>query len=551
MMPGLETLLVVIVSAFAAAGLALLAVVRAGPRDSSLCAADVAPIAFLFDGETVQDATPSAHALLASSPASGSDWSRLAGLLRHRFPGLDAAHARLAEAGRIVLTPADGGSERLVAEWRHGAARIELDDGAYPAANLDTPAAARIDRQSLAAMEAELETLRGVVQASPAAVWKQDAAGTVTWANDTYFALAYEMLGAEHAHSWPPPALFPVAGGAASEAGIGPAPFRVRLGGEDGRAPRWFECHGYAGPDEMLCYALPADSLVRAEESLREFVQTLSKTFAHLPIGLAIFDRHRRLALFNPALTDLSGLEVEFLAGRPMLYAFLDRLRERRRIPEPRDYKAWRQRMADLEAAAAGGFVQENWTLPSGQTWRVSGRPHPDGAVAFLFEEITGEITLTRRFRTEIELGQTVLDSLDEALAVFSPAGLVSFSNTAYAALWGIDPAATLNASGILEATRHWQSLSEPTPVWAEARDFLAARGERAEWSELVRLRDGRALHCRFRPLTGGATLVGFSTTARHLAGPAATPPAGPPARAPSAEPISGPALRARLRARA
>ncbi|MDH3262871.1 MAG: PAS-domain containing protein [Paracoccaceae bacterium] len=536
-MPEIGTLLVVVAAAFAASAVALLAATALAARRwhnsgaARLLAETRAPIAFLFDDETVQDATPAAYAFLETSAESGSDWTRLAGLLRHRFPGLDGALRGLAEAGRIELAATDGGADRLSAEWRDGLARIALVDGAADAAADD---GSRVERQSLAATEAEVEALRNVVQAGPAAIWKQGTDGTVLWANDVYFALAYEMLGTERAHSWPPPPLFPVAGGAASEAGIAPAPFRARLGGDDGKVSRWFECQGYASGEEMLCYALPADSLVRAEESLREFVQTLSKTFAQLPIGLAIFDRARRLALFNPALTDLTGLEVEFLAARPTLFAFLDRLRERRRIPEPRDYRSWRQRMVDLEAAAAGGFVQENWTLPTGQTFRVSGRPHPDGAVAFLFEDITAEISLTRRFRSEIELGQTVIDSLEEAIAVFSAAGVLTFSNAAYAALWGIDPSVTLAEIGIVEATRLWQSRTEPTPIWGDARDFLAERGERAEWSGRVKLSDGRGLDCRFQPLSGGATLVGFSETTRQV----------------SAQ-VSGPALRARSRARA
>jgi PAS domain-containing protein len=131
--------------------------------------------------------------------------------------------------------------------------------------------------------------------------------------------------------------------------------------------------------------------------------------------------------------------------------------------------------------------------------------------VAFLFEDISAEVSLARRFRSEVELGQTVIDSLDEAIAVFSASGVISFSNAAYAALWGTDPGATLSEVGIIEATRLWQSRSEPAPIWGDARDFLATRGERADWSDHAELTDGRRLHCRFQPLTGGATLVGFT----------------------------------------
>jgi hypothetical protein len=175
--------------------------------------------------------------------------------------------------------------------------------------------------------------------------------------------------------------------------------------------------------------AANVDAPTKAERNLRDFTQTLTKTFAHLTIGLAIFDQKRRLILFNPALTDMTGLEPEILAARPTLVGFLDRLRERRIIPEPKDYASWRRKMAELEAAAVDGSYGETWSLPTGQTFRVTGRPHPDGAVIFLFEDISAEISLTRRFRAELEMGQAVIDSLEEAMAIFTASGTLAMTN--------------------------------------------------------------------------------------------------------------------------
>jgi hypothetical protein len=41
---------------------------------------------------------------------------------------------------------------------------------------------------------------------------------------------------------------------------------------------------------------------------------------------------------------------------------------------------------------------------------RVTGRPHPNGAIAFLFEDISQEVSLTRRFRTDLDLDRGILD---------------------------------------------------------------------------------------------------------------------------------------------
>ena len=181
--------------------------------------------------------------------------------------------------------------------------------------------------------------------------------------------------------------------------------------------------------EQRLIFALPADAAVQAETALRDFMQTLTKTFAHLHVGLAIFDQQRQLQLFNPALLDLTGLPVDFLSMRPSLLSVLDAMRDRNMIPEPKDYRGWRRQLVELEKAAASGLYEETWSLPGGQTYRVIGRPHPNGAIALMFEDISGEMLRTRRYRADLELGQSVIDQMDEAIAVFSEGGQLVMSN--------------------------------------------------------------------------------------------------------------------------
>jgi len=424
-----------------------------------------AAIAFLFDDELLADATEQARAMLDFSTGDGSDWSRLAALLRHRFPGIDSLPGDLAKDQARRIKAMDGSDTTLCITAHGGRLRVVLEEPP------DGPDLATVTAyyHQMAAIEAELKNLRTLIRTGPVVIWRQDAEGTVLWANDVYFDLAAKARDPAAAFAWPPPVIFRLPSAELANATTTPIRAALRIHGQS--RPRWFECHGQIDGDQVLCFALPADSLVRAEEALREFVQTLSKTFADLPIGLAIFDRARQLVLFNPALADLTGLSAEFLASRPTLFAVLDRLRDLRRIPEPRDYASWRQRMAELEIGAAGGFIQEDWNLPTGQTFRVTGRPHPEGAVAFLIQDISAEISLTRRFRAEVELGQAVADSLEEAVAVFSAAGTLNFSNAAYARLWGVDPGTTLIQIDIAEAVALWRSRCATGMDWEERTD--------------------------------------------------------------------------------
>ncbi len=463
-------------------------------------------IAFLFDDTNLVNATSAAKQILSGAAEGRSDWARLVSLLLPRFPDLLEQLEELADLGRVKLTSSDGTSQ-LEAEWRDGLARICLLECGGEDARGD------IDRHSLAALERELATLRGIADHAPWLMWREGPEGTITWANAAYLKLATDSQPDPIAPSWPPARLFDLTAAAPASK---PGRHSVKLPKE--AEPRWFDLCGTPMAGETLFMAVDADRTVRAETSLREFVQTLTKTFAHLTVGLAIFDKSRKLTLFNPALADLTHLPPEFLISRPSLQSLLDRLRDRKILPEPKDYRSWRQQMQELETAAVTGTYEETWSLPSGQTYRVSGRPHPDGAVAFVFEDISAEISLTRRFRAELETSQAVLDSLDEAIAVFSASGSMILSNSAYARLWGVDPSTMVSAYGIRDAARSWNQRCAPSPVWGDLRDFVTRFGERADWTAEVRLRDGRQLDCRIAPLSGGATLIGFRTnTARRL----------------------------------
>ncbi|MCU0906412.1 MAG: PAS-domain containing protein [Rhodobacteraceae bacterium] len=455
--------------------------------------------AFLFDDGDLLDASETGYAMLSAGSGAGSHLGQLSAILAPSFPTFDTALAALPDRHRITLISEDGQGS-LTMEWIEGLVRVRLsDDGAVLSGS---------SRQTLRLMEEELSALRAISDRVPFVVWKQEADGRITWANRRYMDLVAEVYPDAEGTSWPLPRLFEVV------TLTQPSPTgRVRRASlRIGAAPeRWFEIASCALGTDVLFTAADADAVIKAEQTLRDFVQTLTKTFAHLTVGLAIFDKKRQLALFNPALTDLTQVQVDFLSRRPTLSSFLDKMREQRMIPEPRDYASWRRKLAELEAEAANGTYEEVWSLPTGQTFRVIGRPHPDGAVAFMFEDISAEVSLTRRFRAELEMGQAVIDSLPDAIAVFTSAGVLAMANAAYVRLWGHDPSTSLATLTAMDATALWASNCQPSPIWGEIRDFVQSYGDRATWDGDARMAGGATLSVRIVPLAGGSTLVGFS----------------------------------------
>jgi len=343
-----------------------------------------------------------------------------------------------------------------------------------------------------------------VTRSSPNPVWVVNDDDRVIWANQSYRDLAHDLGRPDNGDTCLLKGLDPSRGLPDREQ----RRFHLRFG--DGRPDRWLDVMESIEKGLRMQHAVDVTAVVQAEVAQRTFVQTLTKTFAQLSIGLAIFDRTRQLALFNPALVDLTGLSAEYLSGRPGYLSFFDKLREGSIMPEPRNYANWREKILDLIGAAEDGRYQETWTLPSGQTYRITGRPHPNGAVAFLVEDISAEVTLTRRFRQQLDMSNSVIESLDEAVAVFSPQGVLSYTNAAYRELWRTPEDGVALDQTVSDATRNWQEQCDASPVWGDFRDFVVGFEERAEWDASVRLRDGRRVDCRFRPLNGGATLATF-----------------------------------------
>jgi len=341
-------------------------------------------------------------------------------------------------------------------------------------------------------------------------VWRQSGDGAITWANQAYLDKIAALMP-DRAGTWPLARLFKTTSLAHPD-----TKGSRRIGVDVGEGVKaWFDVEGCRILDEIQYTATPIDATVRAEVSLRNFVQTLTGTFAHLQVGLAIFDRNRQLVLFNPALLDLTTLEPEWLSTRPLLGDVLDRMRDRNMLPEPKDYKSWRASLSALEADSREGLFEETWSLPNGQTLRIQARPHTEGGLAITLEDISSELSMTRRFRSEIELGQSVIDRVAPALAVFDRRGALEMSSRAYQELFQIEPDQALCAPTLIEASAVWQTVFDPSPVWGDIRDFGQMQTDRAEWEETLRARNGGLAHrCRVTPLAEGRTLVTFTPVA-------------------------------------
>lgn len=451
---------------------------------------------FLFDSRELVDANAAARHLLWHKDKLDSPWDRLMWLLSRRFSDFrDPANGSL-RSGRFSSNLAEDPSHLVVEAW-DTMVRLTLYDF-----EASVPP---VHPLALDAIEDEILVLRRITEEAPQLMWIEAANGEISWVNRAYLTLAGQMRSGseDSAQNWPPVTLFPTLADHPST----PQVRRLSVHIPPEIEPRWFDISSHPHGTEILHFAVDAGAAVAAESQGRLFVQTLTKTFANLSTGIAVFDRRRELVMFNPALIDLTSLPPAFLSARPPIRAVLDQLRDLNMIPVPKDYASWRDQMVALEAAAESGSYRENWTLPGGQTYLVTGRPHPDGAVALMFEDISEDVSLKRRFRSRIETAQGVIDTIQDAIVVFSPTGRMVTRNASYLATWG-GLADGMDDARVTDEVARWRSMSTYSTAWDRLVELVQGASPRAQFRAEIPMPGCPAIQVTATPLEGGMTMI-------------------------------------------
>jgi len=359
------------------------------------------------------------------------------------------------------------------------------------------------------------------LDAQPDPIWLASPSGAVLWANKAWLA-AVEAASVEEAGQQ----------GLDLDGGAKTLIAEAAAAGEARSAVRWITVRGrrrafqvLARPLQGAAVAVWAHDVTEQEETretLRRHVEAHDETLNHIGEAVAIFSGARRLLFHNTAFAQLWGLEPAWLEERPSHGEVLDRLRQRRRLPETVDYAAFKA--AELKLyESAGPLADEIWTLPDGRSLRVVRQPHPLGGLLLLFSDITGELKTKAQYNSLIQVQQATLDKLSDAVAVFGSDGRLRLHNEAFAGLWGIS-APQMDAAGDFDGVVELcVPLVHDLGFWRElkARVTDTDPQARAPLAGEIKTSAGRIIAFQSRPLPDGATLLAFTdvTDTRALQG--------------------------------
>ncbi len=247
-------------------------------------------------------------------------------------------------------------------------------------------------------------------------------------------------------------------------------------------------------------------------EALRSELERMQRSHAdtldQLTTAVAIFDAEQKLLFFNHAFQELWELDPGFLASKPDNTLLLDRLRSAGMLAEQPEWRRWKENV--LAAYRSAERVEHLWHLPDGRTLRVIANPHPQGGVAWVFENLTERFDLESRYNAAMRVQDETLDNLAEGVAVFGSDGKIRLYNPAFISLWRLGTDDFDPETHIAAISRACERIAvdNPWPVFvAQVTGFDDERHEQHGQVELV---DGTILSHALIPLPNGQVMLTF-----------------------------------------
>ena len=254
-------------------------------------------------------------------------------------------------------------------------------------------------------------------------------------------------------------------------------------------------------------FAIDIQDLEDARIELAHNIESQRELADRMTAGAVQFDAERHLDFYNQPFAIMARLEPEWLSERPEFDRILERMREMNRLPEVRDFPAWK-------AERRGWFIspeemiEEDWMLANGDHLRVVAQPLPDGGLRLILEDRTEQVRLASSRDTLLRVRAATFDNLFEVISVFASDGRLYLWNRRFSEVWNLDEAWLGEHPRVDELVPALaKQLVNPTAA-AQVREMVRSTtsGRQSGTGRLV-MTDGRQFEFAAVPLPDGNAL--------------------------------------------
>ncbi len=451
---------------------------------------------------------------LTELDAGGPD-GKGAGLTSEQLAELGEAVRRTQKTAapfRMVVTPR--GSKRSLALRGHladpqvspgGAALVWLFDFSDSESELVKL------REEAAHVRSDFSALVGLIEAAPMPMWFRGTDGALRLVNSAYVravggesAEAVVAAGAELVE----PVEGRTAAAVALEAARKHLPAERMVAATIGGQRRTLRVSDLPlGTEGIAGYAIDVEDMEDLARTFRAFREAQRSMLDQLSAGVAQFDARHQLVFSNQPFQRIFSLTPAVVLNPPPFERFLDNAHDAGRVPESRDFPAWRREKADWFAASQA--QEEAWVLGDGTHLRVVAQPMPDGSLLLIVEDRTEQLRLSATRDTLLRTRTATFDSLFESVAVFAPDGRMQLWNRRFARDWGLD-SDFLDTHPRIEKLleRIGARLKRPQLAKSVGDVVRAATLDRKQTGGRAALADGRTLRFTGVPLPDGNGLL-------------------------------------------
>ena len=254
-------------------------------------------------------------------------------------------------------------------------------------------------------------------------------------------------------------------------------------------------------------FAVDVQDLEDARSELARYINSQRELADRMTAGTAQFDGERGLSFFNQPFAAMTQLDPDWLAEKPEFDRVIDRMRDNQRLPEARDFPAWKEERRGWFSSPEE-VIEEEWSLPNGDHIRVVAQPLPDGGLRLFLEDRTEQLRLASSRDTLLRVRAATFDNLFEAISVFASDGRLYLWNRRFLDDWELDEEWLATHPRVDELVPAMaRKLVNPTAA-AQIREMVRqTTNERQLANGRISLTDGRHFQFAAVPLPDGNAL--------------------------------------------